>query len=85
MGALDDTLDLVLATKARTARHLAVGGGAEKGNLLLSMSEAAFVRPSLRGALDALAALSSDLDRRWDAVAPWQRPGASADASVHRP
>lgn len=68
--ALWSTAELVLATKVRVSRQLATSG-TSKGKLLIDLTGAAAVVPTLPAALDALGELVRLIDRQWSDVAAW--------------
>lgn len=69
--ALWSTAELVLTTKVRASRRLDVGPQRAKGKLLIDLSAAAAVVPTLAAALSSLASLVGVIDRRWSDIAPW--------------
>lgn len=66
--------DLVLTPKTRVTRRLALGTGAVKGKLLLSMAEDAHLFGSAAAAIDFIADTMRVIDQRWQDIAPWPSP-----------
>lgn len=72
--------DLVLTSKARVARKLVTDQVRDKGKLLLDLTEQTTISSRLEHAVRAVAEMVSDVDRRWNDIAPW--PGGGATAQV---
>ncbi|HEX2053938.1 MAG TPA: hypothetical protein VHJ78_09480 [Actinomycetota bacterium] len=72
--AVWSTHDLVMTSKKRVSRHLAVGTGALKGKVLVSFAEDAHLFTGLGEAVDFIVETSREIDRRWRDIAPWPSP-----------
>lgn len=72
--AVWSTHDLVMTSKTRVSRQLAVGTGALKGKVLVSFAEDAHLFRSLTEAVDFIVDTSLEIDRRWQDIAPWPSP-----------
>jgi hypothetical protein len=72
--AVWSTADLVLCSKVRATRRLAVGVDRSKGKLILDLREAASLTTDLVSALSAVVSLTRVVDRHWWDIAPWPLP-----------
>lgn len=65
------TMDLFLADKTRYCRRLATGTDRVKAKLLYNLADSSHHYDTIGDALDGLTALTSRIDRYWNAIEPW--------------
>ncbi len=68
------TTDLVLAPKVRVARRLEGRRPTTKGKVLIDLRDGHHGGDSLAGAVEALAMMIPQTERRWTQVEPWPNP-----------
>lgn len=73
---LFDLFDLTMTTKVRAVRHLQGRRAAEKGKLLIDLSDGTS-RRTLRESIELLAGRLDTLDRNWTSIGPWPNRKAS--------
>jgi hypothetical protein len=63
--------DLLVVSKMRANRRLAVAGNPIKAKLLIDLREAPILDKTVNGVLDQIASTISTIDARWIDIAPW--------------
>ncbi len=72
--AVWSTHDLVMTSKVRVTRQLAVGTGAVKGKVLISFAEDASLFCDVSSSIDFIVDTLKTVDQRWSDIAPWPSP-----------